>query len=194
MAFTFTYTLKGASSNSYVPLDSYTSGDHTVLGANDYFEGHPKFSLWDGLSITEKEQLLAKATSRLNLETYSGTRSTSTQRLQWPRNWIVSRDFEKSDDMLDFANGDYYQSGDYLPLEMEEATCEMALWYLEEWIEESPLFSRNDAERMSSVEIGPLKAQLRKTTEDALPDIVKRLLQAVGPGVWQGQGSLRVTR
>jgi hypothetical protein len=194
MAFTFDHTLKGENSNSYVPLDSYDVDGHTAIGANDYFEGHPKFEKWDALSTTEKQQLLAKATSRINVETFGGRRSASEQRLQWPRTWVVSRDFTPTDDMLDFVNGAYYQSADYLPQEMEQATFELAMWYLEEWLDEDPLFSRGDQERMEQVSIGPLSATLRKEKEDALPDMVKRLLRAVGPGVWQGQGQIRVIR
>lgn len=184
MAFIFDATLKGATSNSYV----------TIATADDYFGGHPKNSLWSKLTTLQKQQLLVRATTRLNLETYAGRRSTSTQRLQFPRTWLVSRDFMPMDDMLDFVNGSYYQSADTNPMELEQATCELALFYLEEWIEESPMFSRGDMDRMESIEIGPLKASLRKTKEDALPDIVKRLLRAIGPDVWQGQGQLKVVR
>lgn len=194
MAFTFDATLKGADANSYVPLDSYSDSGHTVLGANDYFGGHPKQSLWDKLTDLQKQQLLVRATVRLDLETFGGRRSVSTQRLQFPRTWLVSRDFEPTQDMVDFVNGEYFQSDDYIPLELEHATCELALFYLEEWIEESPMFSRNDIDRMEQISLGPISATLRKKREDSLPDIVKRLLRAIGPNAWQGQGPLKVVR
>ena len=50
MAFVFTFTLKGATSNSYVPITTYTSGSYTIQGADDYFGGHPKYNLWNSLS------------------------------------------------------------------------------------------------------------------------------------------------
>ena len=194
MAFTFDYTLKGEDANSYVPLDSYTVDGHTVLGANEYFGGHPKKAIWDKLTELQKQQLLVRATVRLDLEQWSGRRSSFEQRLQFPRTWLVSRDFIPSDDMVDFVNGNYYQSADYNPLELEEATCELALYYAEEWINESPIVSRQNQERMESFEIGPLKATMRKAKEDQLPDTVKRLLRAIGPGVWMGQGPIKVLR
>jgi hypothetical protein len=196
MAFTFDFTLKGVNSNSYVPLESYiqTSTGRRIVGADDYFAGHPKSDKWDQLTELQKQQFLVRATSRLDLELWGGRRSDNDQRLQFPRAWLVSRDHDPSDAMLDFVNGKFYQSADYLPIEIENATFELALFYVEEWLNEDPLFSRNDMERMENVSIGPLTAKLRKTREDSLPDIVVRLLRGAGPNVWQGGKGPKVVR
>lgn len=196
MAFTFDHTLSGVDSNSYVPLDTYVepTTSHTVIGANDYFDGHPKQEKWTSLTDTEKQQYLARATSRLDMERFGGTVAVSTQRLQFPRQWIIDRDHDQQEDVIEFVDGQYYRSDKYNPLELQYATFEMALYYIEEWLLEEPMFSRQDQERMSQIKIGPLSASLRKAKEDELPDTVKRLLREIGPNGWMGQRAIKLVR
>lgn len=188
MPFVFDFTIGGAGSTSYVPLVTYTilAGSKTIVGADDYFLLHPKASLWSALTTTEKQQFLVRATSRLDVETYGGRQAVSTQRLQWPRTWVIDRNFEQDQDFLEFASGNYFQSDDFHPLELEYATFEQALHYIEEFREETELVSRRDQERMESFTIGPLTVKTRKTTEDVLPAPVVRWLSAIGPNGWQG--------
>jgi hypothetical protein len=177
-------------------LESYNEPveNRFCIGADDYFAGHPKFDKWEQLTTQQKQQFLVRATLRLDLETWGGRRAADNQRLQFPRAWLVTRDYEPTDNMLDFVNGNFYQSPHYLPLEIEYATFELAMFYIEEWLNEDPLFSRNDQERMETVSIGPLTAKLRRAREDALPDTVLRLLRGAGPNVWQGGNGPKIVR
>jgi len=194
--FDFDDELGGTEANSYVPLASFVQAEtnQLIVGADDYFALHPKNSLWTSLSTSEKESFLVRATTRLDMETYSGRMANTNQRLQWPRTWIVDRNFEQDQDFLEFADGNYYQSDKYQPLPLAYATFEMALFYVEEWKEESEFFSRRDQERMESVTIGPLSGSLRKWKEEKLPDPVRRLLIAIGPGAWRGSRPPRIVR
>ena len=47
-------------------------------------------------------------------------------------------------------------------------------------------FSKEDQERMSKINLGPLSADLRKTTEHTLPNIVQRYLRKVAFKFWKG--------
>lgn len=194
MAFTFDHTLGGSSSNSYVPLDSYTSGSYTILGANDYFDGHPKQEKWTDLTDTQKQQFLAYATTRLDTERYGGEPSTTTQRLQFPRSWIIDRNQQSREYAESFVGGDYYRENDKMPLELEYATFELAMFYIEEWYLEEPTASRQDIERMTSMSIGPLNLNFRKIRENELPDMVKRLLREIGPNGWMGERAMKLVR
>jgi len=191
MAFEFDYTLQGTSSNSYVPLSSYTlthdSTDYSILGADDYFARHPKYDTWNKLSTTQKQQFLVRASLRLDAETWSGRRTNSNQALQFPRLWMTSRDFLPSQEFLEFTDGNYYQDSFRLPHEIERACCELALSYVEEWLDELPFASRQDQERLQSFSVGPITQTLRKAREDKLPDIVVRLLRAFSPDGWRGE-------
>lgn len=194
MAFTFVPTLKDPDANSYVDLATITVDGINIVGAEDYFEGHPKSSKWESLTDLEKQQLLVKASSRINMETFSGQKTATTQRLEFPRAWLPDRNsIGGSHETTDSSLGSYHDSN-YNPKELDQATCELALWYLEEWITEDPLVSRVDQERTSKYTIGALSVENRNVKEDALPDVVTRLLRAIGVDAWSGQGQLRVVR
>lgn len=195
--YDFDYELSGLESTSYVPLDSYTepSTGKLIVGANDYFALHPKESLWTGLSDTEKKQYLTRASVRLDQERFGGRKSNTNQRLQWPRLWIISRNYEEDFHVrFEFTGGDYYQSAKYLPKEIEEACFELALFYVEEWKEETELVSRREQERMESYTIGPLSVKMRKWKEEKLPDTVRRLLLAAGQNAWIGTRAPKLVR
>ena len=71
MAFTFNSTLKDPDANSYVALASYTVGSVNIIGADDYFGGHPKNDKWTCLSTEQKQQVLERP---------ARTRETATDR------------------------------------------------------------------------------------------------------------------
>lgn len=195
--FDFDFTLKGTESTSYVPLDSYVEPEtnRLVPGANDYFNLHPKKSLWTQLTDAEKKQFLVRSTMRLDLDKYGGRQSTDEQRLQWPRLWIISRNFEEDYHIrFEFTGGDYYQSPEFLPVELEHATFELALFYIEEYKEQSELVSRREQERTESFTVGPLSVKTRHWKEEKLPDLVRRLLQGAGQNAWYGSRMPRLVR
>ena len=176
----FDATLKGPNSNSYV----------TVEEADDYFDLEV-----ESTSVSKvKQRFLVSATSRLDMEQYGGKMSANDQRLQFPRTWLVARNYTQNQDFVEYIGGQYYQDPDTVPLQMKIATFELALWYIKEFRNEDPLVSRNDQSRMSQYAIGPLKATLRNVKEDALPDKVVRALRSIGDNGWLGGYPMKLVR
>lgn len=157
-------TIKGTSANSYV----------SVADADTYFDLSIFKSSWTQLSIAEKEQFLVFSTRRIDAEKFSGNKTTKDQSLQMPRTGILDKDQA------------FWIDEDTIPAYFENAVLELCMEYIKEYKDESPLFSKNDQERMSDVTIGPLKGTLRKTSEYSLPNIVKRYLNSVGHNFWIG--------
>lgn len=183
MAFTFDSTIKGASANSYVSVED----------ANDYFGGHPRNNDWSALVPLARQQFLVRATTRLDYEQYGGSVTTSDQALQFPRLWLIARNYDQTQNFVEYTNGNYYRDPEIIPRELKIATYELALWYVDE-IQEKPIFSRNDIDRAESITIGPLSAKLRRTKESVLPDEVQRALRAIGPNGWLGARGIKLVR
>ena len=194
--FTFDTTIAGTESTSYAPLASdvvtYNGTTFNVPGANDYLQYHYKSDVWNNLTDTEKQRYLITATTRLDMETYAGVKTTNEQNLQFPRSFVPSRDSNRARENYDIPyTGEPFYNSDTIPKEIIYATIELAVFYADEWLEENPLFSRQDQERFDSIKLGPITASIRKGREDDLPDRVKRLLVSLGQGAWlSGGGSL----
>lgn len=168
MAFTFDSTPKSATANSYV----------SVTEADDYFAAHLDSNFWP-TSTKDKQAALVMATNRIDSETFQGRRTDLDQSLQWPRSWVVARAFIDSNT---------------IPRELKIATFEMALHYLKMKAGEFTV-DENDLETLDKYKIGPLDVQIKGNVKaDRLPSKVKRLLQAIGPQAWSGEGPLRFTR
>lgn len=168
MAFVFDSTPKSATANSYV----------SVSEADDYFAAHLDSNFWP-TSLKEKQAALVMATNRIDAETFQGRRTELTQSLQWPRSYVVARDFIDTD---------------IIPRELKIATFEMALHYLKMKAGEFTV-DENDLETLDKYKIGPLDVQIKANVKaDRIPTKVKQLLKAIGPAVWVGDGTLRYTR
>lgn len=168
MAFVFDSTPKSASANSYV----------SVSEADDYFAAHLDSNFWP-TAAKDKQAALVMATNRIDAETFQGRRTDLDQALQWPRSLVVARAFIDSNTV---------------PRELKIATFEMALHYLKMKAGEFTV-DENDLETLDKYKIGPLDVQIKGNVKaDRLPSKVKRLLQAIGPQVWSGEGPLRFNR
>ena len=76
-------TAKGASSNSFVTRDA----------ANQYFEDRPGSSTWTSASNDQKDQALLFATKLIDKNhSFKGERTTTTQSLSWPRQYVIDPD------------------------------------------------------------------------------------------------------
>lgn len=100
-------TPKGTASNSYI----------TAADADTYFLGRMATAAWDAADTATKERALVAATNRLDQEEYVGTKTDSTQRLKWPRTGVYDDDGLLVD-------------ADTIPRVIAEATCEIALEFL----------------------------------------------------------------
>lgn len=170
MAFTFNCTASDAAANSYV----------CEADANDFFDGDPRQSDWNGLTSTEKQQYLVHASNRLEMESWSGQITDDDQSLQWPRNFVADRDGGFHDETT-------------VPQSLKVAVYELAFWYLQE-ITGVPLVSRNDMARMDAYSVGPLNVSMRKISENQLPDIVSRALRSIGADAWKTSGTIKLVR
>lgn len=162
MAFVFDATVGGASSNSFCTVDQ----------ADDYFGGRLNADSWEDLSTSEKEKALVTATTRLNAERFSGRAASQSQSLQFPRDVIYDKDG------ISIAS-------DVIPQGLVNATCELALFYLdrdEGYLSEAEL---HDAQYLERYKVGPLDMGFRKSAKaDELPMQVQRELAGIGVGVW----------
>lgn len=170
--FTFDSTLSGTTANSYV----------AVADADDYFTGHLEGTTWWATRTTvQKQAALVQATYRLDREQFGGAQTVNGQRLQWPRQRIITRPTE-----LDYVV-DYYRPSTTIPLEMQNATFEMALNYIKKNEGEFTM-DDDDLETMDRLSIGPLDMTMRKNMKaDRLPTKVISFLKAIGPNGWIGE-------
>lgn len=167
MALTLDATVGGANANSYV----------TRAQANSYFEGRLQSDDWTGTSDAAKDQALVAATARLEQETYLGLAATDTQRLKWPRLWVLKDD------------GASYWPSDAIPRPVQEAAYEVALALLGATTD--PL-ADTGLEGFDSVTIGPISVTPTKGRAGGeLPAQVHRLLRGMlqSPG-----GTVRLER
>lgn len=166
MALTFDATPKGADSNSYI----------LVTDADDYFDGQLFAETWASKSTPEKEQALVAATSRLEMESYRGVRTTSSQRLKWPR-----ADVAKDD-------GNFWDS-DVIPRPVQEAAAQQALDMLNET--EDPL-AASGLEPFESVRVGSIAVTIDKQTYAG--QLSSRIVSMLADFFLGGLGTVRLVR
>ena len=145
-------TVGGASANSYV----------TQATAATYFADRLDATEWDdAVTGGTAESALIMATTRLDAERYRGSRTYSTQRLQWPR-WGVY----DPDDI-------WMYSHQTIPDPIKVATYELALVILKD----TTYMGDTGLEAFDSVTVGPLSIDPRHQMTPALPGIVLQVLQ-----------------
>jgi len=172
MAFTFDSTPKSPTANSYISVER----------ADELASGNVHGGDWLSLTDIQKQALLVQSTTRLDAESYGGDPTTTTntipvehQALQWPRNGIIDRNYA--------SGGMMYLDKDNIPSKMEQATFYLAMFYLDEFLE-NPTVSRQDMDRLTSLSIGPLTMSIQQRSEEKLPDLVTRMLHAIGSNAW----------
>lgn len=186
MAFAFNSTPGSATSNSNI----------SVSDTDDYFFGHLEGSTWSALNTQKKQAALVQATNRLDMEIYGGRRTNvNSQRLAWPRSLIIDRDKDKNQESVaEFISGAYYRDPYNNPKEYQDATCEMALFYIKELNGEFTV-DGNDLETLSKYKVGPLDVTIKPNIKaDRLPTKVENLLKAIGPNAWDGSKPLIYAR
>ena len=165
----FDSTVSGATSTSYID----------VASADAYFGARRNADAWTSLTATADKQLaLMAATQRLEQLKYCGTRTTSAQRLKWPRYGLVDDD-----------NWPYPHTA--IPRPVVEATCEMALHLLNSGADD-PLIETGLENLRTLAAGGGLSLGFRDdTVPGALPVQVRRLLRGMIEG---GDGRARLVR
>lgn len=184
MAFTFDSTVGGGSANSYI----------SVAEADDYFTGHLDSSVWS-IPTAKKQAALVQATNRIDRERFGGQLThRNTQRLQFPRSYLITRDSQfVNPEFSDAYNSFYFHSPTIIPKEVKQATCEMALYLLKRAAGEFSV-DDNDLETLSNYKVGPLDLAIKDGVKaDRLPTAVQQLLKAIGPNGWISGQTLRFT-
>jgi hypothetical protein len=187
----FDSTISGGSSNSYI----------SVAEADAYFEFHPDVNTWLNLTDADKELYLVTATNRLEQLSYGGKpTNSSTQRLQWPREFIRNRAYEYLDEgfaidlYFESSQSQYYYPKTIMPKDFIVATCLLALHYFNKFTE---VYDLTDLqyETYSDLKVGGVSLTLREgLTDDRLPTYVKRTLRSIGPDAWNNATNRKLVR
>jgi hypothetical protein len=106
MAITIIATAGASDANSYI----------TLADAEVYFETRVGSTVWDNATDEQKKALLVNGTRQLDQNfRWNGSIASDTQSLRWPRTDAYNCDGEE-------------QASDTIPVDIENATCEMALF------------------------------------------------------------------
>ncbi len=111
MALVIDATVGGATANSFVlktEMDAYVL---TRLNAG----------AWTG--VDAQLAALTEATRQLNVQPWDGSTVTSTQALNWPRQFVTNPDAPAWGTAIDYATT-------IIPQRVKDATCELALQFL----------------------------------------------------------------
>jgi hypothetical protein len=102
MAAAITATVGGSSSNSYLTISAADTIAATILGP----------LAWDDATTNEKTRALITATRGLDTLTWIGQRTTDTQALDWPREYVTC--------------GGVTYANDEIPAPIQQATFDLA--------------------------------------------------------------------
>lgn len=156
MALTIVATAGATNANSYV----------TLADAESYMEGRLAVTNWDAATDDNKNRSLRMATDILDQKAWSGRKTSSSQRLEWPRFGTVDRD------------GWEYASG-AIPRPVEEATYELALSLVDGTYAVAPDdLEKYDRVKLDVLEVVPRKDYQAAQLPDHVQDIVEHLLTA----------------
>lgn len=158
MAATIDATLSGANSNSYI----------TLADAEIYFSERLHTTTWDSATEDQKNRALIMATKRIDQEEFYGDRSTSTQKLKFPRNNLGYLDGVLLDGTI--------------PTILKEAQCELSIHLLSVDISKPGVTSDSYSEiKIASITIKPSidSGDNSSTSNSTLPPYVVSLLSEI---------------
>lgn len=166
MAVTLDATVGGAAANTYVAL----------APADEYFEGVPLSTAWDGATDDQKNRALVAATARIDQEEFpgepvnpiTGTSSGTTQALQFPRRGVLDR------------NGNEYDAT-VIPGPITRGTLKLAYIFLDD-----PSFlAATGLEGFERMKVGPIEMVPRhyRAAGDLPSDVARELVGVVGGGL-----------
>ena len=95
----------------------------TIAAADAYFDTRLNVTAWTVTAVTaDKERALKSATREISASAFLGLRTDDVQALAWPRDGATR---------VDAAGiADYYYETTEIPQRVKDATCELALAYL----------------------------------------------------------------
>jgi hypothetical protein len=137
-------------------------------------------SAWTGAVTGVKDLALVAATSRLEQEKFKEGRTTTEQRLQWPRAYVQTPD----------ENYVSWYDPAVVPRPVKEACYELALAFLNAGTLDT--LAETGLEGFDSVTIGPITVDVTKSFRGgSLPSNVVRLLRSLTTSVGSGVRLIR---
>lgn len=144
-----------STSNSYI----------SVSAADTYFTERLQATAWTGEDTDDKERALIMATRRIDQEEFKGTKTDTGQALKFPRTDTFDDD------------GEEYATNT-IPVEVERATCELAIKYLIDDDDSSDPLADTGLEQFSRARVGPIDVTVRRDfLAVPLPQIVVQYLR-----------------
>lgn len=145
----------GVGTNSYL----------NAIAADAYFADRLNSSVW--VASTTKDQALIQATKMIDNLKFKGYKAVPTQALMFPR--------IPSEQLYGYQMTHYDEYGMYsvtTPQRVLDATCELAIWLLQD-----DYTAPNDLEQFDNVKLGGLEVKTSTSTEKKLPPMVIELLK-----------------
>lgn len=125
---------------------------------------------WDDAVADDQARALIQATQLLDLHEFKGWKTTTTQRLKWPRVDTFDQD------------GEEYATNE-IPLFMEQATFEVALWLLNKNADSEDPTQGTGLEGFKRAKVGPLEVEPNEMYRAGdLPDHVRAMIRHVVAG------------
>lgn len=160
--------------------NSYAS----LLDGDAYHEGHLYATAWSGASATTKDKALVMATRLIDAQyQFNGTRSVSTQALQWPREDCRDPDAELGSAGTVASNS--------VPRAVVQATCELARELIVTDRTEAPLGEGIYFERAAD---GTQTIYSKSDRRPIIPALVQGLVAKYGALVKSRSGNVRLVR
>lgn len=149
-----------ASANSYLSdTEAETMADERLQATE-----------WDDAVADDQARALIGATNLLDLHTFKGWKTTTTQRLKWPRTDVVDED------------GEEYDTDD-IPRFLKQATFETALWLLNKNADSEDPTQGTGLEGFKRAQVGPLSVDVNELFRSGdLPDHIRAMIRHVVAG------------
>lgn len=134
-------TAATSATTAEIPEDWFVVEDGTAkadaisyvsLADADLYHSHRQNAAWLALTHGQKEAALVKATGYISQKyrmRFKGDRVSSTQALDWPRNYVEYTDYAfVRQNGAQVIGGFLFYPSDEVPREIKDATCELALF------------------------------------------------------------------
>lgn len=174
---TVTSTVGSSVANAYV----------SVTEVDAYCDARLNASAWnDEEDDDQKKRAIIEATRELNRLTYVGSKATSTQALQWPREFAPDPDAPWPVSFNYFANTT-------IPQRVKDATCELALQFLKAGSTDVAALDANA--QIIQKTVGPLSTTYAEPyTRRVGLDRYPRVLELVAPLLCGSSNSAEIIR
>lgn len=156
-----------------------------------YLDARLNSSAWTAASNDDQDRALIEATRTLDALTWQGSRVTTTQALQWPRQSVPDPDAPRP--AFGTKYDTLYFDPTVIPTRLQSATCELALEFLKAGTTDLAALPASNG--IITETVGPLSTTYATPAQRA-SGIARfpRVLQLVGPLLDTVAGGVRMVR